>query len=61
MKKVRLLLLIPLFLLIGWVKCIVNAASCNYEPIGKAEIFYVAGSLVPPLGGVVGWFNIEDK
>ncbi len=36
--------------LIGEVKCIVKAVSCNWEPIGKAEIVYTVAACT-------GWFN----
>lgn len=52
--------IIVLALLIGEVKCIIKAVKCNWEPIGKAEIIYTA-SAVSGFGGIVGWFNIEDK
>lgn len=47
-------------LIIGEVMCIYKAISCNWEPIGKAEIVYTV-SAATGLGGVVGWFDIEDK
>jgi len=47
-------------LIIGVIRCIYKALSCNWEPIGKAEVVYTASSLTG-LGCVVGWFNIEDK
>ena len=46
--------------LFGEVRCIVKALSCNWEPVGKAEVIYT-GAAVSGLGGIVGWFNIEDK
>jgi len=59
MKVFGAVLLIAL-LFVGEVKCIVKAFSCNYKPIGKAEIFYVAGSLTG-LGCVIGWLDIKDN
>lgn len=49
-----------LALLFGEVRCIYKAITCNWEPIGKAEIFYT-GSALCGLGCIVGWFDIEDK
>lgn len=49
-----------LFLAIGWVKCVYNMVTCNWEPVGKAEIIYTAGTFTS-FGGVIGWFDIEDK
>jgi len=51
---------IILALLIGEVRCIYKALTCNWEPIGKAEIIYTA-SVCTGLGSIVGWFDIEDK
>lgn len=53
-------LLVVLFLLTGEVLCVVKAVRCNWDPIGKAEIVYT-GAAVTGLGGIVGWFNIEDE
>ena len=47
-------------LIVGEIRCIYKALTCNWEPIGKAEVVYTASSLTG-LGCVVGWFNIEDK
>lgn len=44
----------------GYVKCVIKAFQCNWEPIGKAEVFYTIGS-VTGLGAVIGWIDIEDK
>jgi hypothetical protein len=46
--------------IIGEVRCIYKALSCNWDPMGKAEIIYTA-SACTGLGAVVGWFDIEDK
>ena len=47
-------------LLFGEIRCIYKAANCNWEPIGKAEIFYTASAFTG-LGVVVGYINIKDK
>lgn len=49
-----------IFLFIGEVKCIYKAFTCNWEPIGKAEIIYTVGACTG-LGTIVGWIEIEDK
>ena len=46
--------------LVGEVKCIIKMAQCNWEPIGKAEIIYTAGTFTG-LGAVVGYLDIQDK
>jgi len=57
---VILYVMIPLLLLAGEVRCIYKAVTCNWEPIGKAEIIYTA-SACTGIGCIVGWINIEDK
>ena len=54
------MILVWLLLITGEVRCIYKAATCNWEPIGKAEIIYTASAFTG-LGCIVGWFNIEDK
>jgi hypothetical protein len=46
--------------LVGWGKCIYKACSCNWEPIGKAEVIYTVGACTG-LGVIVGWIDIQDK
>jgi hypothetical protein len=53
-------LIIILLGLIGEVKCIYKAVTCNWEPVGKAEVIYTTASLTG-LGAVIGWIDIEDK
>ena len=54
------MLTIVIVALVGEVKCIVKAFSCNWEPIGKAEVAYTICSLCGA-GMVVGYIDIEDK
>ena len=61
MQKVLVIYtLIPLFCLVGWVKCIIKAVDCNWDPIGKAEVIYTAG-IFTGLGSVIGYIDIQDK
>ena len=60
MTKVIIQLLIVLILLIGEIRCFYKAVTCNWEPIGKAEIIYTIG-VFTGAGGIIGYFNIEDK
>lgn len=46
--------------IIGEIRCIYKAVTCNWEPIGKAEIIYT-GSALTGAGCIVGWFDIQDK
>lgn len=48
-------------ILIGWVKSIIKASQCNWEPIGKAEVVYTIGACTIVGGGVIGWIDIQDK
>jgi hypothetical protein len=61
MKKIGLIgfLIIALYFA-GYCRCIYKAVTCNWEPIGKAEVVYTA-SIFLGVGGITGWFNIEDK
>lgn len=60
MKIVLIWAVLVIMLVIGEIRCIVKAFQCNWEPIGKAEIMYTVGAC-SGLGGIIGWFNIEDK
>jgi hypothetical protein len=50
-----------LFILLGAgeVRCIYKAASCNWDPIGKAEIIYTVSAFTGA-GCIVGWVDIQD-
>lgn len=52
--------IIVILLVIGEIRCIYKALTCNWEPIGKAEIVYT-GSALLGIGCIVGYFNINDK
>lgn len=60
MKKLSFVMLIWLLALIGEIRCIYKAVTCNWEPVGKAEILYTAGACTG-IGAVIGWINIKDK
>lgn len=46
--------------LVGEIKCVVKMLQCNFEPIGKAEIFYTVGACTG-LGCIVGYIDIKDN
>lgn len=46
--------------LYGEVRCIYKMVTCNWEPIGKAEVIYTLGSLTGT-GIIIGYFDITDK
>jgi hypothetical protein len=61
MKKFGILIIIFwLLAIIGEIRCIYKVFTCNWEPIGKAEVVYTVGACTG-LGAVVGWIDIEDK
>lgn len=61
MKKAGILVgLVIVLLVVGEIRCIYKAITCNWEPIGKAEIVYT-GSALTGIGCIVGWIDIEDK
>jgi hypothetical protein len=59
-----LITLLPILLgaaaLFGEIRCIYKMCTCNWEPIGKAEIVYTIGTFTG-LGAVIGYIPIEDK
>lgn len=54
------ILLIKIALFFGYCRCIYKSVTCNWDPIGKAEIFYTAG-VFTGTGVIIGYFDIEDK
>lgn len=46
--------------LFGEIRCIYKMCTCNWEPIGKAEVVYTVGTFTGT-GVVIGYFNIKDK
>jgi hypothetical protein len=57
-------ILIPIILwtaiIFGYGRCVYKMATCNWEPVGKAEAFYTIGTFTG-LGCIFGYINIEDK
>jgi hypothetical protein len=47
-------------LTIGWCMNAYAATQCDFKAPYKAEVFRVGGIFVLPVGGVLGWFDIED-
>jgi hypothetical protein len=54
-------IVLPISLLVGYGRCIYKAVNCNYKPIGKAEVVYVSGLFIPPVGVVVGYIDVKDE
>jgi len=59
-KSLIILIVLAILAVVGEVKCIVKAFSCNWEPIGKAEAVYTISALMG-IGAIVGYIDIEDK
>ena len=61
---VVLITLLPILLgaaaLFGYGRCIYKMCTCNWEPVGKAEIVYTIGTFTGA-GVVIGYLNIQDK
>ncbi len=51
-------LLILLFA--GWVMNLVALIKCDFEAPYKAEGIRAVGAIVPPVGMVAGWIDIDD-
>ena len=47
-------------LIFGELRCIYKMCTCNWEPVGKAEIVYTVGTFTGA-GVVIGYLSIEDK
>lgn len=58
--KTLIYLAIIIAVLYGEVRCIYKALTCNWQPIGKAEIIYTASAFTGA-GCIVGWFDIQDN
>lgn len=44
----------------GYIRCVYKMITCNWEPIGKAEVVYTVGTFTGA-GVIIGYFNIKDK
>jgi len=57
---ITIVLYIYIAMIVGYVKCVINFVSCNFEPIGKAELVYGVGTFTG-LGVIIGYMDIKDK
>ena len=60
MKNNLLLVLAAALLIFGEIRCAYKMVTCNWEPIGKAEVIYTVGTFTG-LGAIIGYINFEDK
>lgn len=51
------IVIVALFIGIGWILNIAKLTQCDFEPSYKAEIIRTIG-ILPPVGGIVGWMDI---
>jgi len=59
-KSIALVAVIYTVLIFGELRCLYKTITCNWDPIGKAEIVYTIGTFTGA-GVIIGYFNIEDK
>lgn len=59
-KKFNFVVLLYILAFLGWGQSFYKMVSCNWEPIGKAEILYTIGTFTAT-GAIIGWIDIEDK
>lgn len=57
----KILLLIAGILMMGWFVNIIRFFQCDFDTPFKEEVVRGVGIFVPPVGGVVGYINIEDE
>lgn len=46
--------------IIGYIANIYKLTDCDFDAPYKAETFRVVGIVIPPVGAVMGFINIED-
>jgi len=54
-----LLVLVPAFLITGWILNIIQFAKLDFKQPYKAEI--IRGIGITPVGAIIGWIKIEDN
>lgn len=65
-NKIKLVILtfLPILFVVlgifGYFRCVYKMCTCNWEPVGKAEIVYTLGTFTGA-GAVIGYIPIEDK
>jgi hypothetical protein len=57
----KLLILITIVLMLGWFVNIIRFFQCDFDTPLKEEVIRGVGIFVPPVGGVIGYVNIEDE
>lgn len=49
-----------LLIIVGWFMNIYKLTKCDFDTPLKAEATRIVGAIVFPLGGVIGYLDIED-
>ena len=57
---VLVIVIIVLFLLVGWILNIVKLCDCDFQTPAKEEVVRIIGIFVAPVGGIIGWIDISD-
>lgn len=57
----KILILITGLLILGWFVNIYKFFQCDFDTPLKEEVIRGVGIFVPPVGGVIGYVNIEDE
>ena len=55
--KLRYMLLIIVFVGVGWVKNLIKLSECDFEPSYKAEVIHTIG-IIPVVGMITGWLDL---
>ena len=55
-----IIIIIYIILGIGWIMNFVKFVKCDFKEPYKAEIVRGIGIPAVPMGGIIGWINIDD-
>ena len=47
-------------MIVGWVMNLVALCNCDFEASYKAEVIRGVGVVIPVVGGIAGYLDIED-
>jgi hypothetical protein len=57
----KILILITGLLILGWFVNIYKFFQCDFDTPLKEEVIRAAGIFVPPVGGILGYVDIDDE
>ena len=60
MRGTLIVIAIYLLALIGYIRNIYLLSDCNFDKPFKAEVIRIVGIVVPPVGCITGYMNIDD-